>query len=109
MGPRIDNDNRPPLGWGDRGGAKQIVKIEAINKTTGLNGGREVWFHVFSNEVMDWPSVEAQLDDGQRAILENLGKRTLAYFPHDPTSEEREEHGYLCDDWWVWSAVRKGK
>lgn len=83
------------------------MKIEATSKAKGLNGGPEVWFHVYSHEAMDWPSVEKNLDDGQRAMLENLGKRTLAYFPHDPTSEEREEHGFLCEDFWVWSAVKR--
>lgn len=85
------------------------MKIEAVSKSSGLGGGREVWFRVYSNEVLDWPSVEAKLNDGQRAMLENLGKRTLAYFPHSPTSEEREEHGYLVDDWWVWSAVQTAR
>lgn len=82
------------------------MKIEAIGKSSGLHGGREVWVHVFSNEVMDWPSVEAKLDAGQLAMLENLGdKRTLSYYPHSPDADEREEHGYPFEDFWVWSAT----
>lgn len=84
------------------------MRIEATSKTTGLSGGREVWVRVFSNEVLDWPSVKAKLDEGQMAMLENLGLRpTLAYFPHNPTDDEREDHGYEFSDWWVWAA--KGK
>lgn len=84
------------------------MNIEAVSKGSGLNGGREVWVHVYSDEVHDWPSIEAKLDDGQRAMLENLGKRSLSYFPHSPTGEEREEHGYRFEDWFVWAATKRG-
>lgn len=82
-----------------------IVQIEATNKYKGLNGGREVWIRVYSDEVLDWPSVEAKLTQGQMDMLNHLGRRTLSYFPHSPTREEREEHGYAFEDHWVWASV----
>lgn len=84
-----------------------VVKIEAVSKSSdvSLSGKREVWVHVFSNEVHDWPGVEAKLSGPQRTMLSGLGaRRAVSYFPHSPTGEERDEHGYLCDDWWVWRA-----
>jgi hypothetical protein len=64
-----------------------------------------VWVHVYANAMHDWPSVEAKLTGPQRVMLNGLGtQRKLAYFPHSPTPGEREDHGYLCDDFWVWSS-----
>lgn len=68
-----------------------------------LSGKPEVWVHVFSNEMHDWPSIEAKLSGAQRVILNDLGKRTMAYFPHTPNSDEREEHGFMFEDFWVWT------
>ena len=85
------------------------MKIEAVSKDQGLHGGREVWFHVFSHEVYDWPSIEKLLSDEQRRQLDDLGPRTLSYYPHSPLPEEREEHGYLCEDFFVWSSTKRKK
>lgn len=86
-----------------------VLKIEAMCKSAavGLSGRREVWVHVLSNEALDWPRVQDMLGAGQAAMLDNLGAgRKLAYFPHSPTSDEREDHGYAVEDWWVWSAAK---
>lgn len=83
------------------------MRIEAASKseTVSLSGKREVWVRVLSNEVYDWPSVQEKLDADQAAMLEGLGLgRKLSYFPHSPVTEEREDHGYNVDDFWVWSA-----
>lgn len=88
-----------------QGGGNPNMKIEAVSKASGLNGGREVWVRVLSNEVLDWPSVERRLDEEQLAMLADLGKKAMSYFPHSPIPEERDEHGYLCDDFWVWAAA----
>lgn len=87
------------------------MKIEVSSKGPGtsLSGKSEVWVHVFANEMHDWPSIEKKLSDEQRAMLDGLGRRTLAYFPHNPLPEEREEHGYLCDDWFVWASVASAR
>lgn len=84
------------------------MRIEAEAKTSGLNGGAEVWFRVLSNEVHDWPSIEKKLSGPQRVMLNSLGlKRTLSYFPHRPTAEERSEHSFSFEDWFVWQAPTK--
>lgn len=85
------------------------MQIETTNKYTGLNGGREVWVRVYSDEVVDWRAVQAKLTEGQAAMLENLGKRTMSYFPHSPTPAEREDHGWLCEDWFVWASTARRK
>jgi hypothetical protein len=85
------------------------VRIEAVAKSGGLSlsGKPEVWVQVFANEMHDWPSVEAKLSEAQRAELDALGdKRTMRYFPHSPSAEEREEHGYSFEDHWVWAAAK---
>ena len=83
------------------------MKIEAVSKASGLNGGREVWVRVLSNEVHDWPSVAKKMGGPQAAMLDALGiGRALSYFPHNPTGEEREEHGYSFEEFWVWRAAK---
>ena len=85
------------------------MRIEAVSKSTGvsLSGKREVWVRVLSNEVYDWGRVQAKLSADQAAMLEGLGLgRKLSYFPHSPVPEEREDHGYNVDDFWVWSAAK---
>jgi hypothetical protein len=83
------------------------MRIEAVSKSGGLSlsGKREVWVRVLSNEVHDWSRVQDKLNAEQAAMLDALGiGRKLAYYPHSPIPEEREEHGYNVDDHWVWSA-----
>lgn len=82
------------------------MKIEAVQKASdhSLSGKPEVWVRVFSNEMHDWPRVEAKLTEAQSAILGDLGARTLTYLPHSPTADEREEHDYMFEDWYVWAA-----
>jgi hypothetical protein len=85
------------------------VRIEAVSKSSdlSLNGGQEVWVRVLSNEMQDWPSVEKKLSEAQGAMLTDLGpQKSLAYYPHVPTAEERGEHGYSFEDHWVWTATR---
>ena len=104
---RIDNDNKPALPLGRHRLGASVVKIDAVSKDQGLHGGREVWFHVFSNEVLDWPTVEKNLSDEQRADLVALGlNRKLHYYPHNPLPEEIEDHGYSFEEFWVWSEKR---
>lgn len=81
------------------------MKIEVVSKSAdlSLSGKAEVWVHVFANEVHDWPRILDKLNATQKAMLDDLGRRTLAYYPHTPTTGEREEHGYIVDDYWVWS------
>ena len=93
------------MGQATKGGS--VVKIEAVSKSedVSLSGKREVWVHVFANEVHDWPGVEAKLSGPQRSMLNGLGThRAVSYFPHSPDSSEREEHGYSFEDFWVWRA-----
>lgn len=79
------------------------MKIEAAHKDQGLHGGPEVWFHVFSHEVQDWPRIEKNLTDDQRALLTGLGAgRQLHYYPHNPLPDEIEEHGFHFEEFWVW-------
>ena len=85
------------------------MRIEVKSKDAGLNGGPEVWVRVLSNDVHDWPSIEAKLSGPQRAMLNALGNRTLSYFPHRPTAEERAEHSYSFEDWFVWQAPVKAR
>jgi hypothetical protein len=84
------------------------VKIEVVSKNSdlSLSGKREVWVHVFANEMHDWPSIEAKLNATQRAMLQDLGQRTLSYYPHTPDREEREEHGYMFEDFFVWAGAK---
>lgn len=84
------------------------MRIEAVSKSSdlSLSGKPEVWVHVFSNEMHDWPSIEKKLSATQRAILNDLGRRTMAYFPHSPTPAEREEHDYMFEDWFVWAGAK---
>lgn len=85
------------------------MRIEAMSKSAavGLSGKREVWVHVLSNEVYDWPRVQDKLSADQAAMLDALGAgRKLSYYPHSPTRHEFEDHGYNVDDWWVWSAAK---
>lgn len=95
------------LGWVSRTNGEQDVKIETVSKTQGLNGGPEVWVHVFSNETLDWPRIEALLSDNQKVALAALGPKTLSYFPHNPTAEEKAEHGFLFDEFWVWASTNR--
>jgi hypothetical protein len=84
------------------------VKIEAVTKDqdTSLHGTREVWFHVFSHEVLDWPTIEKNLSESQRSLLMGLGmNKQLHYYPHNPLPEEVEEHGYSFEEFWVWRST----
>ena len=83
----------------------RTVKIETVSKAQGLNGGPEVWVRVFANEMLDWSRVEAMLSDDDKVALSALGPKKLSYYPHNTTAEERAEHGYSFDEWWVWSAT----
>lgn len=86
------------------------MKIEAVHKDqdASLHGGREVWFHVFSNDVLDWPTIEKNLSESQRVLLMGLGdQRQLHYYPHNPLPEEVEEHGYSFEEFWVWRSTNR--
>ena len=83
------------------------MKIETVSKAQGLNGGPEVWVCVFANEMLDWSRIEAMLSDDDKVALSALGPKKLSYYPHIPTAEERAEHGYSFEDFWVWTATKK--
>lgn len=78
------------------------MRIEVFEQQDGLYGGREVWVRVLSNEAHDWRSVEEKLSDEQRVVLNDLGTRTMRYYPFTPTAEDKADHGYVFEDMWVW-------
>ena len=71
-----------------------------METTDGLHGGPEVWVKVLSTEVLDWPRIAAKLDEDDTRSLR--GKSLLRYIPHHVTQEERMEHGYLVEEWYIW-------
>lgn len=80
------------------------MHIEVTERSAGLHGGPEVWVKVLSAEVLDWPRVAAKLGEDDTQALR--GKSLLRYIPHHVTEEERMEHGYLVEEWFVWGAAR---
>ena len=77
------------------------MKVEVYHEESGLRGGREVWVKVLSNEAMDWPRISAHLDDETRETLK--GYKLDSWYPHPVSDEEREEHTYLTEEWFVWT------
>lgn len=72
----------------------------------GLNGGREVWVRVLSNEVLDFPRVEKEMSAQDRSTLNSINPRKLLnYFPHLVTPEEKVDHGFSFEDWWCWGSA----
>ena len=80
------------------------LSIEVSVQPEGLHGGPEVWIKVLSNSMVDWPSVEAKLTEGQKEILKPTTRQPLDYYPHLVTAEEKAEHGFSYEDWWVFTA-----
>lgn len=80
-----------------------VVQIEVFEQESGLRGGREVWFKVLSNTVVDWPDVKAKLTSEQQALLDNLDRPSMSYFPHLVSEEERADHGFALEDWWTFA------
>jgi hypothetical protein len=83
------------------------MQVEVFEQTAGLHGGKEVWVKALSNEVVDWPTVRAKLDDRHTDVIDRCvdhnDQRGMpkGYHPHLVTEEERMEHGYRYEDWWV--------
>lgn len=75
------------------------MRIEVTRNPDGLHGGPEVWVRVLSSEVQDWPRIEAKLNEEDAQAIAGLDLKR--YLPHVPTQEERAEHGYLSEDWWI--------
>lgn len=70
----------------------------------------EVWVRVRSHGVVDWPRVEAALDDTQRRTLNGINPRELKqYYPHHVSPDERAEHGYKYEEFWVFTSMRGPK
>ena len=79
--------------------------IEVFDQSEGLHGGPEVWVKVLSNTVIDWPDVERALTPEQSEILKpGLQCGPVGYHPHLVTVEEKAEHGYMLEDWWIFNA-----
>ena len=78
--------------------------IESFGQAEGLHGTPEVWVRVLSNSVVDWPDVERALNDAQREILKPSPRQPLNYYPHLVTPEEKAEHGFSLEDWWIFTA-----
>jgi len=76
------------------------VRIEVTKQPEGLCGGPEVWVRVLSTEVLDWPRIESKL--GEEDIQAIKGKSLLRYLPHHVTEEERVDHAYSFEDWFIW-------
>lgn len=79
------------------------LRIELFEQAQGLLGGREMWIKVLSNQVMDLPTILEHLAPEDRARLN--GMKMTQYHPHAPTDEEREEHSYLVEDWFIYTEV----
>jgi hypothetical protein len=77
------------------------MRIEVIDQPEGLRGEHEVWVKVLANSAVDWPQVQNSLSEDQREVLAGGPKSPSYYCPHLVTPEEREEHGYLTEDWFV--------
>lgn len=77
------------------------MRIEVIDQPKGLRGEHEVWVKVLANSAVDWPQVAASLSEAQQEALRGAPARPSYYYPHLVTPEEREEHGYHTEDWFV--------
>lgn len=81
---------------------KYQVNIEVTITDEGLHGGREIWFKVQSNEVVDWPRVEAKLDESEAQLLKDLGRRKLFWHPDERTPEEKAASPFTFEEFWIW-------
>jgi hypothetical protein len=80
------------------------MQIEVFDQSEGLHGGPEVWVKVLSNTAVDWQDVERALTEAQREVLKPSPRQPKNYHPHLVTVEEKAEHGYSLEDWWIFSA-----
>ncbi|HKN44253.1 MAG TPA: hypothetical protein VJW23_10035 [Propionibacteriaceae bacterium] len=78
--------------------------IEVSVQPEGLHDGPEVWVKVLSHSMIDWPSVLERLTDAQKEVLQPGARRPIDYYPHLVTAEEKAEHGFSYEDWWVFTA-----
>ena len=78
------------------------MQIELFEQAEGLHGGKEVWVKVLSNEVMDLLDVKSKLTKEQHEAIAHPA-RLSGYHPHLVTDEERTDHGYRFEDWFIWS------
>ena len=77
------------------------MHIEVIDQPEGLRGEHEIWVKVLANSAVDWPQVQNSLSEAQRQMMWGGPARPNYYYPHLVTPEEKEEHGYSTEDWWV--------
>jgi hypothetical protein len=81
------------------------MQIEVFVQSEGLHDGPEVWVKVLSNTVVDWPDVQAGLTAEQEELLKpSPARRPIDFHPHLVTAEEKADHGYSYEDWWIFTA-----
>lgn len=83
------------------------MKIEVFEQNEGLTGDREVWVRALSNTVVDWTDIKRSMSAEQLAVLAGAHEKAIRYYPHLVTPEEREEHDYSLEDWWVFPAKKE--
>lgn len=87
--------------YGALGEGAFSVEIEVFDKQEGLHGGPEVWVRVMCNEVADWPTILRKIG-GQARLEETLKMpRLKQHYPHFPSPDERLEHGFTMEEWWI--------
>lgn len=69
----------------------------------------EVWVKAMTNQMMDWPRIKAGLSKEQAAVVGEASSQPLKYYPHMVTADEREEHGYMFEDWFIFKRTYKVK
>jgi hypothetical protein len=84
------------------------VLIEVFDQNEGLHGDHEVWVKVLSNTVADWPEVKKRLTDAQEAVMKGTSSLPFKYYVHMVTPEEKAEHGYSFEDWWIFKQIAPG-
>jgi len=83
------------------------MRIEVFNQSEGLHGEPEVWVKVLSNTVVDWPDVERALTSEQFEVVQPRYRKPIGYHPHLVTAEEKVEHGYSLEDWFIFPGLPK--
>jgi hypothetical protein len=71
-----------------------------------LSGGPELWVRVLTNEMVDLPRVKAAIADDQAEIWAGYADKPSDYYPHWVTPEEKTEHGFKYEDWFIFPKKR---
>lgn len=77
------------------------MQIEVITQDEGLSGEREVWVRALSRTVVDWADIKRSMSSEQLAVLAEAEEKPVRYYPHLVTPEERDEHSYNYEDWFI--------